>query len=83
MSGALQHAKILAPRSDAFAVLMRHHPQDLVQVIQIMRCPRGQQLRKSDYSERGMSSAQLEVLRLQIQCAQLFQILCRSNGSNA
>ena len=42
---ALQHPQVRAPWTHGFAMLMRHSSRDLVQMVQIMRRPGGQQLR--------------------------------------
>ena len=75
MPGTLHHAKILGPRTHGLAILMGHDPGDLVQMSQVMSSPCGQQLRKSNDSERGMQSTAFKVLLPETKGTQLGEAL--------
>ena len=44
VTGALHHAQEFRPRSDRVAILVRHYTRDLMQMGQVMRGPRRQEL---------------------------------------
>ena len=64
VAGAVQHAKIGAPRTYSVAVLVGHNARDLVQMCQIVSGPGRQQLRQGHYTEGRMASAACEVFGL-------------------
>lgn len=66
MPDAGEDTQELAPRSHGFAVLVGHNPRNLVQMRQIMRGPRGEQLSEIDRAERRMVPASFEILSPQI-----------------
>ncbi len=72
---AMHHAQEPHPRPHGFAHLVRHDPRNLVQMRQIVRRPRGQQLRQSHRAECRMRCPPLEILRRQLQTAQFLQAL--------
>ena len=63
-----------ATMADGFAVLVGHHSGDLVQMSEVMYCPRRQQVRQRDCSEGRVASTPLEVPRTEIQCAKFGQV---------
>jgi hypothetical protein len=66
----VQHAEKFAPRADGFAVLARHDARDLMQMGEIMYCPRSKQLRERNGAESGMTAGMLQLVGLQVQGAQ-------------
>ena len=54
---------------------MRHYPGNLMQMVQIMRRPGGQQFPQRDRSECRMQSAPRQVLPCKMQRAQVVQVL--------
>ena len=75
MTAALHDSHIPAPWAYSLPVLVRHHSRYLVQMIQVMRRPGGQQLRESDRSERWMQTAPGEIFRLQFKSLKRGDIL--------
>ena len=59
MARTLHHAQETHPRPYGFANLVRHDPRNLVQVRQIVRRPRGQQLRQCDRAKRDVYKRQV------------------------
>ena len=70
MAFAVHGSHVLRPGADGFAVLTGHDSSELVEMIEVVGGPGGEQLRKSDLAERGVASASSEVVRLQIEGAQ-------------
>ena len=68
---AMQNAEKFSPWPNLFAILAGHDARDLVQVREIVRRPRGQQLRQCDLTQRRMTAALLEIVLLQIERSQL------------
>ena len=71
----MQHAEIGDPRTGGIAVLAGHDPGELVQVGEIMDCPRGEELRQRDAPQGRVFTSPVKVARLQIHSLQLCQIL--------
>ena len=75
MAVAVHHAEIFLPGPSCFTNLVGHDARDLVQVVEIVRRPCGQQLAKRSRTKRRMLPTALEVFWLQIHRAQLAQLL--------
>lgn len=67
MAIAAQHSEISAEWTHGLAILMGHHPRNLMQMGQVVSGPGGQQFGKSNHSEDRMFRAHREVTWLQIQ----------------
>ena len=74
MPAAVQHAQVLFPRPDGFAILMRHHTRELMQMIQIVRRPRGKKLPQGHSAEIRMPAAAVKVGGSEIEVSQMLQI---------
>jgi hypothetical protein len=73
---AVEYAEKLAPWAYGFAVLVSHDAADLVEMGEIVRNPGGEKLRESYSAERRMQARTVEIVRLQVQGAQLAEIFC-------
>ena len=57
----LQHRDELAPRPHGFAVLLAHHPADLVDMRQVVRGPCGDELMQPHFAEGGMDADAIQL----------------------
>jgi hypothetical protein len=74
VAGALKDAEVRCPGTDGVAVLVGKDPGQLVDVGEVMHSPGGQELREGDRAESGMGSAELELLRSEIEGAQFPEV---------
>jgi hypothetical protein len=71
VSVAIHHSQKPAPRTYGLSVLAGHDAGNLVEVVQIVRRPRGQVLAQGRNSEGGVETPLVEIARLQIHRLQL------------
>lgn len=71
VTGALQDTEVDAPGTDGFAVLVGHEAGELMEVGQVVDRPGSEELAESYRPEGRMAAALLEVLRLEIEGAEL------------
>src|ERR1051325_1457982 len=66
-SSFLQYRQVLFPGADRFGVLPAHHADDLRDVTQVVRDPRGKQLAERDAAEFGMRAAPVQLIGRDLQ----------------
>ncbi len=74
MPGAFQDAEVGAPRSNFVAVLIGHDSRNLVKVREVVRGPRGEQIREGDDAESGVAAALLQFCAVDVKGAELIEI---------
>ena len=74
VTGAVKDAEVGCPGTDGVAVLMGKDPGQLVDVGEVVHGPGCQKLRQGDGAEDGMSSAELELLRSEIEGAEFAEV---------
>jgi len=74
VAGALEDAQVGAPWADGGAALVGEDAGDLVKVGQVMHGPGGEELRQGDGAEGGMGSAEGELPRGEVECAEVAEV---------
>lgn len=71
MAGALKDAEVNAPWADSFAILVGQQTRELMKMGQVVNDPGSEELTEGNGAEGGMAAAAIEILRLEVHCAEL------------
>ena len=63
---AFQDAQVVLPRADFVAVLVGHYAGELMEVVEVVDGPHGEEFGERDRAEGGMDAPAGEVFRLQV-----------------